>query len=98
MSYKGYAGRRRVQKQQGRGTLQSVTTEGPFNDWLGMPEYYIHTLTVEDTEYQYLTGDKTLDVSEGDYICFRFQEKGKQLRIDKRSLGIAIDPATFQQG
>ncbi len=89
--------RRKAVKLQGRGTLEGITTDGPHSDWLGMPDYYIHTLTVAGEEYKYLTGEKQLDVGVGDLICFRFQETGKEKekRIDKRSLGIAIDPATL---
>lgn len=86
---------RRKPKLQGRGTLQAIESNGPLSDWLGMPDYYIHTLTVDDESYRYLTADATLDVTIGDNVCFRYQEVGEERRIDRRSLGIAIDPSTF---
>ncbi|CAM3639267.1 hypothetical protein [Parendozoicomonas haliclonae] len=86
---------RRKPKLQGRGTLENVVTDGPHSDWLGMPDYYLHTLTVEGEDYKYLSGDEKLEVNVGDLVCFRYQEMGKEKRIDKRSLGIAIDPATL---
>ena len=86
---------RRKPKLQGRGKLENVVSDGPHSDWLGMPDYYIHTLTVDGEDYKYLSSDKDLDVSIGDLVCFRYQEAGKEKRIDKRSLGIAIDPATL---
>jgi len=88
--------RRKPVKLQGRGQLENITTDGPHSDWLGMPDYYIHTLTVAGEEYKYLAGDAKLDVNIGDLVCFRYQEaSNKEKRIDKRSLGIAIDPATL---
>ncbi len=75
--------------------LENISTDGPHSDWLGMPDYYIHTLTVSGDEYKYLSADKTLDVSEGDTVVFRYKEQGKEKRIDKRSLGIYIDPSQY---
>ncbi len=86
---------RRKPKLQGRGKLEAVATDGPHSDWLGMPDYYIHTLIVEGEEYKYLCAEKQLDVNVGDLICFRYSETTREKRIDKRSLGIAIDPATL---
>ena len=40
---------------QGRGHLQSVATDGPHVEWLGMPEYYIHTLVIAEQEYAYFS-------------------------------------------
>lgn len=92
---------KRPPKLEGRGLLESVETDGPHNDWLGMPDYYIHTLTVAGESYKYLSGDKTLDVGIGDTVVFRYQETGssdsKEKRIDKRSLGIYIDPSQYMQ-
>ena len=76
--------------------MENLVTDGPHSDWLGMPDDYIHTLTVEGEDYKYLAGDAKLDVSIGDLVCFRYQEaSNKEKRIDKRSLVIAIDPATL---
>lgn len=92
---KRFNSRRKNIKQQGRGTLENIVTDGPHNEWLGMPDYYIHTLTVDGEEYNYLSPEEMLDVNVGDSVVFRYQLTGKIKRIDKRSLGIAIDPSTY---
>ena len=86
---------KRKPKLEGRGVLENISTDGPHSDWLGMPDYYIHTLTVAGDEYKYLTAEKELDVSEGDTVVFRYKDQGKERRIDKRSLGIYIDPSQY---
>ncbi|RRJ84680.1 hypothetical protein [Aestuariirhabdus litorea] len=86
---------RRPQKQQARGELTSIETDGPHREWLGMPDYFIHTLTVDGEEYSYLSADEVLDVKIGDTVVFRYQIVGTSKRIDKRSLGLWIDPATY---
>lgn len=86
---------KRAPKQQAKGTLQHIETDGPHSEWLGMPDYFIHTLSVDDIKYSYLSSAEVLDVKVGDIIVFRFQEIGKSNRIDKRSLGLWIDPATY---
>lgn len=86
---------KRKPKLEGRGILEKILTEGPHSDWLGMPDYYIHSLTVAGIEYKYLSADKILDINEGDNIVFRYKEQGKEKRIDKRSLGIYIDPSQY---
>ncbi|MET4693872.1 hypothetical protein [Endozoicomonas lisbonensis] len=88
---------KRKPKLEGRGVLEKIITDGPHSDWLGMPDYFIHTLIVAGEEYKYLAAEKTLDVSEGDTVVFRYKEQGKEKRIDKRSLGIYIDPAQYMQ-
>ena len=82
---------------QGRGHLQSVTTDGPHVEWLGMPEYYIHTLVIAEQEYAYFSADKALEFDVGTYVCFRCRESKKGFYIEKRSLGIAIDPAEYMR-
>jgi len=82
---------------QGRGYLKSVTTDGPHVEWLGMPEYYIHTLVIEEQEYAYFSADKALEFEVGAYVCFRCRESKKGFYIEKRSLGIAIDPAEYMR-
>lgn len=82
---------------QGRGKLHTISTDGPHNNWLGMPDYYIHTLTVDDKNYKYLTAQATIDVNIGNMVYFRYKETDKERYIDKRSLGIVIDPATLTQ-
>lgn len=90
---------KRQPKLEGRGLLEAVSTDGPHNDWLGMPDYYVHTLTVLGQDYRYLSPDKNLEVSVGDTVVFRYQEIGKtdvkEKRIDKRSLGLYIDPSQY---
>jgi hypothetical protein len=68
---------------QGRGYLQSVATDGPHVEWLGMPEYY--------------SASKALEFEVGAYVCFRCRESKKGFYIEKRSLGIAIDPAEYMR-
>ena len=82
---------------QGRGTLAAVSTDGPHMEWLGMPEYYIHTLEIEDQKYAYFSDAKELEIKVGSYVCFRYRETKKGLYIEKRSLGIAIDPAEYMK-
>jgi hypothetical protein len=82
---------------QGRGHLQSVTTDGPHVEWLGMPEYFIHTLVIADQEYAYFSAGKALEFEIGAYVCFRCRESKKGFYIEKRSLGIAIDPAEYMR-
>ncbi len=82
---------------QGRGHLQSVITDGPHVEWLGMPEYYIHTLVIADQEYAYFSAGKALEFEIGAYVCFRCRESKKGFYIEKRSLGIAIDPAEYMR-
>lgn len=88
-------------KHEGRGLLESVTTDGPHRDWLGMPDYYIHTLTVAGEQFKFLSATKELEVSVGETVVFRYQEVGKtepkEKRIDKRSLGVYIDPSQYLQ-
>lgn len=86
---------KKPEKNIGKGVLEKVTTAGPHSKWVGMPPYYIHTLTVEGTDYTYLTGDKELEIPVGEMVTFRYQEYKTGLSIDKRSLGIVIDPSTL---
>jgi hypothetical protein len=62
-----------------------------------MPEYYIHTLVIAEQEYAYFSGDKVLEFEIGAYVCFRYRESKKGFYIEKRSLGIAIDPAEYMR-
>ncbi|MFT7177998.1 MAG: hypothetical protein ACI9EP_000489 [Oceanospirillaceae bacterium] len=82
---------------QGRGYLLSVATDGPHVEWLGMPEYYIHTLVIAEQEYAYFSASKALEFEVGAYVCFRCRESKKGFYIEKRSLGIAIDPAEYMR-
>jgi len=87
----------KAKAMQGRGTLAAVSADGPHVEWLGMPEYYIHTLEIEGSEYAYFSADKALEMEVGSYVCFRYRETKKGLYIEKRSLGIAIDPAEYMR-
>lgn len=91
------ARRQRVPKLQGKGKLESVVTEGPFQEWLGMPELYRHALVVDGVTYSYQTEDPELSVSVGDIVVFRYKENKQGNWIDRNSLGVWIDPATYNQ-
>ncbi|MEH6575526.1 MAG: hypothetical protein V7731_00450 [Amphritea sp.] len=83
-------------KKVGRGTLESVETDGPINDWVGMPPYYIHHLSVDSEKFSYLSPDKNLEIEIGKKVTFRYKETAKENIIDKRSLGVVIDPSELQ--
>lgn len=92
----GFKGGRRgfkAPKSIGRGILEANTTDGPHTEWLGMPPYYIHTLTVDGKDYSYLSDDKELGIDIGKKVTFRHKETKKGSMIEKRSLGIVIDPS-----
>ena len=89
--------KKRLPKLEGRGELESLEREGPFKEWLGMPDLYRHTLTVNGEVYSYQVEEAQLDVSIGDYVVFRYKETKAGRWIDRRSLGVAIDPATFNR-
>ncbi|MCM2971854.1 MULTISPECIES: hypothetical protein [Larsenimonas] len=94
----GYRGRgARQPKLEARGTLESVEREGPFKEWLGMPDLYRYTLTVNGETYTHQIEDAELPVSEGDYVVFRYKETKSGRWVDRRSLGVAIDPSTFNR-
>ncbi|MGY8872987.1 MAG: hypothetical protein ACKVJE_21385 [Pseudomonadales bacterium] len=80
-------------KKIARGIVEAVDTEGPFNDWVGMPQYYIHHLTVDSLGYHYLSPDKNLGIELGKKVTFRYKETAKGSFIDKNSLGVVIDPS-----
>ena len=80
-------------KLVGRGTLENIDTDGPHNDWVGMPPYYIHHLSVDSVAYSYLSPDKELEIELGKKVTFRYKETAQGKIIDKRSLGIVIDPS-----
>lgn len=82
-------------KEQGRGELQVILTDGPHVEWLGMPEYYKHDLTIEGESYAYYSAEKDLGFEVGEVVVFRYSVNAKGRLIDKRSLGKYIDPATY---
>jgi hypothetical protein len=86
-------GREKKKPNIGRGVLEAVETEGPFNEWVGMPPYYIHKLTIESEHYSYLSPAKKMEIELGKKVTFRFNETVKGKMIDKRSLGVVIDPS-----
>ena len=77
----------------GRGVLEAVITEGPHHEWLGMPPYYMHYLTIDGESYSYLSGEATVGIDLGKKVTFRYRETQKGKAIDKRSLGVVIDPS-----
>ncbi|GEK74315.1 MULTISPECIES: hypothetical protein [Halomonas] len=88
--------RRRTPKLEARGELQSVEREGPFKEWLGMPDLYRYQLVVDGEDYSYQTEDSELPVAVGDRVVFRYKETKAGKWVDRNSLGKAIDPADYQ--
>lgn len=88
--------RRRTPKLEARGELQSVEREGPFKEWLGMPDLYRYQLVVEGETYSYQTEDAELPVAVGDRVVFRYKETKAGKWVDRNSLGKAIDPSDYQ--
>ncbi|WP_027967736.1 hypothetical protein [Halomonas halocynthiae] len=88
--------RQRLPKLEARGELESVTCEGPFKEWLGMPDLYRYQLVVNNETYSYQTEDAELPVVVGDWVVFRYKETKQGNWIDKNSLGKAIDPSEYQ--
>lgn len=86
-------GRYKTPKSIGRGVLEAVETDGPHTEWLGMPPYYIHHLKVDAEDYSYLSPDAELGIEIGKKVTFRYKETKKGKMIDKRSLGVVIDPS-----
>lgn len=98
--FRGGAGGRRgykTAKHIGRGVLTQVSTDGPHTEWLGMPPYYIHRLTIDDCDYTYYSPDESLSIELGKKVTFRFRETKKGKVIDKNSLGVVIDPSELNQ-
>lgn len=91
--FKGGRGGYKKPKNIGRGMLESVMTDGPHNDWLGMPPYWIHSLTIDGEAYTYFSDDKELGIDEGKKVTFRYRDTKKGVVIEKRSLGVVIDPS-----
>ncbi len=83
----------KIPKKIARGIMEAVDTEGPFNDWVGMPPFYIHQLTVDSQAYRYLSPDKNLGIELGKKVTFRYKETTNDRIIDKNSLGVVIDPS-----
>ncbi|AXY42433.1 hypothetical protein [Halomonas sp. JS92-SW72] len=88
--------RQRTPKLQARGELQSLEREGPFKEWLGMPDLYRYHLVVEGEAYSYQAEDAELPVQVGDSVVFRYKETKAGKWIDRNSLGKAIDPSSYQ--
>lgn len=92
----GYKGGRRgykAPKKIGRGFLEAVSTDGPHTEWLGMKPYFIHTLTIDGEKYSYLSEDKELGIDIGKKVTFRHKDTKQGTIIEKRSLGVLIDPS-----
>lgn len=88
--------RQRTPKLEARGTLESLEREGPFKEWLGMPDLYRYHLVVEGEAYSYQTEDAEVPVGVGDRVVFRYKETKAGKWIDRNSLGKAIDPSEYQ--
>lgn len=86
-------GYKKTPKLSGRGVLESVETDGPHVEWVGMPPFYIHTITVDGEKYSYMSPDKELEIELGKKVTFRYKETSKGNFVDKRSLGVVIDPS-----
>lgn len=88
--------RNRTPKLEARGILESVEREGPFKEWLGMPDLYRYTLIVDGQTYSYQTEDAELPVATGDRVVFRYKQTKAGNWVDRNSLGVAIDPASYR--
>ncbi|MCE8020262.1 hypothetical protein HOP51_09080 [Halomonas sp. MCCC 1A11036] len=88
--------RQRTPKLEARGELQSLEREGPFKEWLGMPDLYRFHLVVEGEAYSYQTEDAELAVAVGDRVVFRYKETKAGKWVDRNSLAKAIDPSAYQ--
>nr|WP_300306744.1 hypothetical protein [Halomonas sp.] len=88
--------RQRAPKLEARGVLASVEREGPFKEWLGMPDLYRYHLVVDGVDYSYQTEDAELPVQVGDKVVFRYKETKAGKWVDRNSLGKAIDPSEYQ--
>ena len=62
--------RKRTPKLEGRGELQEVEREGPFKEWLGMPDLYRYRLVVDGETFSYQTEDSEIPVAVGDKVVF----------------------------
>jgi hypothetical protein len=85
-----------IPKLEARGELETLEREGPFKEWLGMPDLYRYALTVDGEEYSYQTEDGELPVVIGDRVVFRYKETKAGKWVDRNSLGKAIDPSEYQ--
>ncbi|MEH6473297.1 MAG: hypothetical protein V7752_18850 [Halopseudomonas sp.] len=92
-NFKRGKGKAQAPKLIGRGILEAVETDGPHNEWVGMPPYYTHDLTIDGEVYGYLSGDKELEIELGKKVTFRYKVFKEKKMIDKRSLGVVIDPS-----
>lgn len=89
-------GRQRAPKLEARGELQEIEREGPFKEWLGMPDLYRYRLVVDGETYSYQTEDAEVPVQVGDRVVFRYKETKAGKWVDRNSLGKAIDPSSYQ--
>lgn len=91
--FKGGQRGHKAPKNIGRGILEATSTNGPHTEWLGMKPYYIHTLTIDGKEYSYLSDDKELGIDISKKVTFRYKDTKQGNYIEKRSLGVVIDPS-----
>ena len=87
--HRGY----KAPKNIGRGILEAILTDGPHTEWLGMKPYYLHALTIDGKQYSYLSDDKELGIDIGKKVTFRHKNTKQGNIIEKRSLGVVIDPS-----
>ncbi|MBA2779909.1 hypothetical protein [Billgrantia kenyensis] len=88
--------RQRTPKLEARGIIESLEREGPFKEWLGMPDLYRFHLVVDGEAYSYQTEDAELAVAVGDRVVFRYKETKAGKWVDRNSLAKAIDPSDYQ--
>ncbi|MCE8023070.1 MULTISPECIES: hypothetical protein [Halomonadaceae] len=88
--------RQRPPKLEARGIIESLEREGPFKEWLGMPDLYRFHLVVDGEAYSYQTEDAELTVAVGDRVVFRYKETKAGKWVDRNSLAKAIDPSEYQ--
>jgi len=88
-------GYNKTPKLSGRGVLEKVVTDGPHVEWVGMPPYYIHVITVDGEEYSYMSPDKDLEIELGKKVTFRYKETSKGNFFYKRFLGVVFEPSKF---
>jgi hypothetical protein len=88
--------RRRTPRLEARGELQALEREGPFKEWLGMPDLFRYHLVVDGVAYSYQTEDAELPVVVGDRVVLRYKETKAGNWVDRNSLGKAIDPSDYR--
>lgn len=94
-NFKGSQHGYKAPKKIGRGVLEAKSTDGPHTEWLGMKPHYIHTLTIDGQKYRYWSDDKELGIDIGKKVTYRHKDTKQGSIIEKRSLGVVIDPSAL---